>query len=60
MRWGARRKQAAKLQIPQAIRYTVPGIPSQRINKEHRLVYRVAAGSGKDQTLQVAGYQYHR
>lgn len=32
--------------------------PLRRINRERRLVYRVA-GSGKDQTLQMAPCQYH-
>jgi toxin YoeB len=31
---------------------------SRRISQEHRLVYRVA-GTGKDQTLQVAQCRYH-
>ena len=31
---------------------------SRRINREHRLVYRVA-GTGKAQTLQIAQCRYH-
>lgn len=40
------------------LRRNLPGWWSREFNREHRLVYGVA-GSGKDQTLQVARNRYH-
>jgi toxin YoeB len=43
---------------PEPLGGNLSGWWSRRINHEHRLVYRVA-GTGKDQTLQIAQYRYH-
>jgi toxin YoeB len=43
---------------PEPLGGNLSGWWSRRINHEHRLVYRVA-GSGKDQTLQIAQCRYH-
>ena len=43
---------------PEPLGGNLSGWWSRRINQEHRLVYRVA-GSGKDQTLQIAQCRYH-
>ena len=43
---------------PEPLGGNLSGWWSRRINREHRLVYRVA-GSGKEQTLQVAQCRYH-
>ena len=43
---------------PEPLGGNLSGWWSRRINQEHRLVYRVA-GSGTEQTLQVAQCRYH-
>ena len=43
---------------PEPLGGNLSGWWSRRISHEHRLVYRVA-GSGKEQTLQVAQCRYH-
>lgn len=43
---------------PEPLGGNLSGWWSRRINQEHRLVYRVA-GTGKEQTLQVAQCRYH-
>lgn len=43
---------------PEPLGGNLSGWWSRRINQEHRLVYRVA-GTGKDQTLQIAQCRYH-
>lgn len=43
---------------PEPLGGNLSGWWSRRINREHRLVYRVS-GTGQDQTLQVAQCRYH-
>lgn len=43
---------------PEPLGGNLSGWWSRRINQEHRLVYRVA-GTGNDQTLQIAQCRYH-
>ena len=43
---------------PEPLGGNLSGWWSRRINQEHRLVYRVA-GTGKEQTLQIAQCRYH-
>ena len=43
---------------PEPLGGNLAGWWSRRINQEHRLVYRVA-GTGTEQTLQVAQCRYH-
>lgn len=43
---------------PEPLGGNLSGWWSRRVNREHRLVYRVV-GSGEEQTLQVAQCRYH-
>jgi toxin YoeB len=43
---------------PEPLSGSLSGWWSRRINREHRLVYRVT-GKGSAQTLEVAGCRYH-
>lgn len=43
---------------PEPLRHDLKGWWSRRIDREHRLVYRVT-GNGEDQTVEVAQCRYH-
>jgi toxin YoeB len=43
---------------PEPLRQELRGWWSRRINREHRLVYRVS-GSGKEQSLEILSCRYH-
>lgn len=44
---------------PEPLKGGLAGWWSRRITAEHRLVYRVAGGAGRDQRVEVAGCRYH-
>lgn len=44
---------------PEALRENMAGLWSRRITEEHRLVYRLTGGRGKDQRLEILQCRYH-
>ena len=53
-----RRGAATGLGKPEPLKGKFAGWRSRRINREHRLVYRVR-GAGGEQTLEIAQCHYH-
>jgi len=53
-----RRHPSSGIGKPEALKGNLAGWWSRRIDREHRLVYRVS-GSGDAQTLEIAQCRYH-
>ena len=43
---------------PEPLKYKIDGMWSRRIDREHRVIYRVT-GKGPDQVLQIVQYRGH-
>ena len=54
----ARRHPFTGLGKPEPLKGKIAGWWSRRINREHRLVYRIR-GAGGEQTLEIAQCRYH-
>ncbi|GLK81517.1 Txe/YoeB family addiction module toxin [Methylopila turkensis] len=54
----AKRSPFSGLGKPEPLKNELKGWWSRRINREHRLIYRVV-GTGDDQTLEIATCRFH-
>ena len=55
----ARRHPFTGLGRPEPLKGPLAGFWSQRVTREHRLVYRVAGKAGEDQRIEVVQCRYH-
>lgn len=54
-----KRNPFAGIGKPEPLKQDMAGLWSRRINKEHRLVYRITGKKGSDQRLEILQCRYH-
>jgi toxin YoeB len=54
-----KRSPFAGIGKPEPLKQDMAGLWSRRIDKEHRLVYRIAGKKGSDQSLEILQCRFH-